>query len=77
MPRAAVVFDETGAHVFTIVGGKAHRVFVTVGADQGDDVEVSGPIKAGDSVAVVGAYELQDGMPVKIGAPAPGKADAE
>lgn len=72
-PRASVVFDETGAHLFIITGGKAHRVFVKVGADQGDDIEVSGAVKAGDTVAVEGAYELQDGMAVKAGPP---KADA-
>ena len=74
-PRAAVVFDETGAHVFTIGGGKAHRVFVTPGAEQGDDIEISGPIKAGDTLAVEGAYELEDGMAVKVGAAKPAKAD--
>ena len=65
-PRAAVVFDETGPHVFAISGGKAHRVFVTVGLDQGDDIEISGHIPAGSQVAVEGAYELQDGMAVKV-----------
>jgi RND family efflux transporter MFP subunit len=74
-PRASVVFDETGAHVFTITGGKAHRVFVTTGAEQGDDIEISGPIKAGDTIAVEGAYELEDGMAVRVGAAKPAKAD--
>jgi RND family efflux transporter MFP subunit len=68
-PRAAVVFDETGAHVFTVVGGKAHRVFVKAGADHGDQIELTGPIAAGATVAVQGAYELQDGMSVRTGAP--------
>lgn len=66
VPRAAVVFDETGSHLFTVVGGKARRVFVTVGRDHGSDLEVSGSIHAGDVVAVEGAYELQDGMAVKV-----------
>jgi hypothetical protein len=65
-PRAAVVFDETGPHLFVVSGGKASRVFVTVGLDQGQDVEVRGPIAAGAQVAVEGAYELQDGMAVKV-----------
>ena len=64
-PRAAVVFDETGAHVFIIMGGKAHRVFVKPGADHGDEIEISGPVAAGVMVAVQGAYELQDGMSVR------------
>jgi RND family efflux transporter MFP subunit len=66
VPRAAVVFDETGAHVFVIAGGKARRVFVTAGHTYGDQIEVSGPIAAGQAVAVQGAYELQDGMAVKV-----------
>jgi RND family efflux transporter MFP subunit len=66
VPRAAVVFDETGPHVFAVSGGKAHRIFVKTGLDHGDDVEVSGPIPAGAQVAVEGAYELQDGMAVKV-----------
>jgi len=67
-PRAAVVFDETGDHVFIVSGGKAQRVFVTVGRDHGDDIEVKGPIAAGDLVAVEGAQELQDGMAVRVAA---------
>ncbi|MDB5476663.1 MAG: efflux transporter periplasmic adaptor subunit [Phenylobacterium sp.] len=66
VPRAAVVFDETGPHLFTIAGGKAHRVFVQVGLDQGEDIEVKGPLQAGAAVAVEGALELQDGMAVKV-----------
>jgi RND family efflux transporter MFP subunit len=68
-PRAAVVFDESGTHVFVIAGGKARRVFVTAGRDHGDQIEISGPVKAGQIVAVQGAYELQDGMAVKVAAP--------
>jgi len=68
VPRAAVVFDETGDHVFVVEGGKARRVFVTVGHDYGDQVEVKGAIAAGQAVAVQGAYELEDGMAVKVAA---------
>lgn len=69
VPRAAVVFDETGSHVFVISGGKGRRVFVTTGRDYGDSIEVSGAIAAGATVAVQGAYELQDGMAVKVARP--------
>ena len=65
-PRASVVFDETGPHLFVVAGGKAERVFVKVGLDHGDDVEISGDVPVGARVAVDGAYELQDGMPVKV-----------
>lgn len=65
-PRAAVVFDETGPHVFVIAVGKARRVFVSLGLDQGENVEIKGQLPAGAQVAVEGAYELQDGMAVKV-----------
>jgi RND family efflux transporter MFP subunit len=65
VPRAAVVFDETGTHLFAIRGATAHRVFVKAGSDHGQDIEVTGPISAGQMVAVQGAYELQDGMAVR------------
>jgi hypothetical protein len=66
VPRAAVVFDETGPHVFLVAGGKAQRVFVALGLNHGEDVEIVGKVAAGAQVAVEGAYELQDGMPVKV-----------
>lgn len=65
-PRAAVVFDETGPHVFVVAAGKARRVFVSLGLDHGDDVEIRGQLPTGAQVAVEGAYELQDGMAVKV-----------
>jgi RND family efflux transporter MFP subunit len=66
VPRAAVVFDETGPHVFLISGGKAQRAFVGVGLDYGQDIEITGKLPAGALVAVEGAYELQDGMAVQV-----------
>ncbi len=66
VPRASVVFDETGPHIFLISTGNAHRVFVGLGLDHGADVEVTGQFPAGAQVAVEGAYELQDGMAVKV-----------
>jgi RND family efflux transporter MFP subunit len=66
VPRRAVVFDETGAHVFVVRNGKVQRVFVTAGRDYGDETEIKGPVTAGQLVAVEGAYELQDGMAVKV-----------
>jgi len=66
VPRSAVVFDDTGPHLFTIIAGKARRVFVKVGLDHGEEIEVTGSIAPGVAIAVEGAYELQDGMAVKV-----------
>lgn len=68
-PRAAVVFDEKGAHVFAVAGGKARLVAVRAETQDGDDIAVAGEIEAGDAVAVGGAYQLQDGMAVRIAKP--------
>jgi RND family efflux transporter MFP subunit len=65
-PRAAVVFDEQGAHVFVVSAGKARQVPVKTGAEQGDEIEVVGAVRAGDQLADQGAYQLQDGMAVRV-----------
>ncbi|MDB5438407.1 MAG: family efflux transporter, subunit [Caulobacteraceae bacterium] len=75
VPRAAIVSDETGPHVFTIRDGKATRVFVRPGLEAGDDIAVTG-IGADAPVAVEGAYELEDGMAVKIKSPEAKDAEA-
>ncbi len=66
VPRAAVAFDEEGAHVFVVTGGKAKLVAVKTGAEDGDEIAVTGGLKAGDTVAVQGAYQLEDGMAVRV-----------
>jgi RND family efflux transporter MFP subunit len=65
VPRASVVFDETGAHVFVVAGGQAKRVDVSVGRDIADALEVRGALQPGAAVVVEGAYQLEDGMAVR------------
>ena len=65
IPRAAVLYDKHGAYLFTVNGGRAHRVSVTPGMDGGGNIAVSGDVKVGDLVVVQGNYELQDGMKVE------------
>ena len=64
-PRAALITDEAGSHVFVVRAGKAREVAVTPGLEQGDEVEVAGALQAGERVAVEGAYQLQDAMAVR------------
>ncbi len=67
VPRDAVVFDETGTHLFIVTSSKAHRVFIQTGRTYEDRIEVTGPLRPGQLVAVLGAGELEDGMAVKVG----------
>lgn len=65
VPRSAVLRDDHGAYLFVVRGGKAQRVNVTTGLEQGKLVEVNGALQDGDKVVTVGNYELGDGMAVR------------
>jgi RND family efflux transporter MFP subunit len=76
VPSAALVsVPGAGAHVFTIVAGKAKSVPVKVGLQTDARVEVSGPgLAAGDAVITSQPAGLQDGS--VIAGPAPAHAAA-
>ncbi len=66
VPRSAVLPEDSGYVIFTVMDGRAVRHVVETGLENGKDVEVIGQgIKPGDSVVVLGNYELRDGMAVK------------
>jgi RND family efflux transporter MFP subunit len=65
VPRAAVLYDQDRPYVFTVSGAAARRVNVTLGADQGDRVEVARGLDAGARVVVDGAGALEDGMAIR------------
>lgn len=72
IPRSAVLQDEAGTpYVFIVIGGKASRVVIKTGQDDGKRVEVVDGLKAGDQVVVEGNYELEDGMAVHLAPKAP------
>ena len=60
--HSAVLRDKQGSFVFQIKNGHAVRVPVTVEAERGDSVAVSGTLDRLLKVVVSGNYELQDGM---------------
>jgi len=65
VPRSAVLRDAQGAYLFIVKNGRAHRVKVATGLQDGNLLAVEGPLKAGDAVVIVGNYELADGMAVQ------------
>lgn len=65
VPRSALLHDSGGPYLYRISNGKAWKVYVTQGIEQGDIVAVSGPVQAGDEVVVSGNYELRNGMAVR------------
>lgn len=70
IPAAAVLTGENGDKSVMIVGadGIAHRRPVSLGIQDKEDVQVTSGISASDFVITVGAYGLEDGTKVKVGA---------
>ncbi|HUA36498.1 MAG TPA: efflux RND transporter periplasmic adaptor subunit [Candidatus Binataceae bacterium] len=69
IPEAAV-FQDPGPdnfHVFTIGADKrARRTDVSVGVREGDRVQITNGIKAGELVITSGGYALSDGLRVEV-----------
>ncbi|HEV7994532.1 MAG TPA: efflux RND transporter periplasmic adaptor subunit [Gemmatimonadaceae bacterium] len=67
VPRAAVLTDSIGAHVFQVTEGKARRVNVTPGTESQGMIAITGSVDPHLPIVVLGNYELQDGMLVRVG----------
>ncbi len=72
IPLAAVLTAEDGSKSVMVVGsdGLAHRRTVKLGIQDGEDVQVISGVGVTDTVITVGAYGLDDGTKVKVGAAA-------
>ena len=66
VPHEAVMFDGADTVLYQIAGGRARRIVVQVRATgNGQDI-VTGPLDAARAVVVAGAYQLHDGMAVRM-----------
>ena len=70
IPSAAVLTAQDGSKSVMLVGndGAAHKKAVTVGITDGEDVQVLSGLSASDQVITGGAYGLEEGTKVKVGA---------
>jgi RND family efflux transporter MFP subunit len=82
IPLKSVLTAQDGTKSVMVVGadGAAHRKVVTLGLEDAEDVQVAGGLVPVDLVITGGAYGLDDGTKVKVGAaeddekkPTPGK----
>ncbi len=64
IPSEAVMGKEDH-FVYRVEDGKARKVAVTVGVDDGKSAEITGGLRPGDAVVVVGRDNLVDGAAVK------------
>ena len=69
IPSAAVLTGQDGSKSVMVIGadGAAHRKAVTLGIQDGEDVQVINGVTVADNVVTGGAYGLEDGTKVKIG----------
>ena len=70
IPSAAILTAQDGSKSVMVAGadGAAHRKPVTLGLQDAGDVEVTGGVAQTDLVITSGAYGLDDGAKVKVGA---------
>jgi len=78
IPLKAVQTGQDGAKSVMVVGsdGLAHKKAVTLGIADGDDVQVLTGVDEADQVITGGAYGMDDGTKVKVGAADDAKPDA-
>jgi membrane fusion protein (multidrug efflux system) len=65
LPAEAILFQESGASVFTVDGGKARRVQIKTGYDGGDFLEITSGLTGTESVILSGQDLVTDGTPVE------------
>ena len=67
VPHSAVLPEGRGHSLFTIKDNRAVKHLVQVGLRNDKEVEIKGAgLQAGESVVVLGNYELKNGMAVKV-----------
>jgi RND family efflux transporter, MFP subunit len=70
VPATAILTSQEGAKSVMVVGsdGAAHRKAVTLGIQDGDDVQITSGVGTEEQVITTGAYGLDEGTKVKVGA---------
>jgi len=73
VPASAVLTGQDGATTVMVIGddGRAHQTPVKVGVRQGEDIQISEGLKAGEKVVTAGAFGLPDKTKVKVEAEPP------
>jgi len=66
LPRESVIRELRTAHVFITEEDKAIKKAVTLGIEEGDNVEVLTGVDEGDAVVIAGQGGLDDGQKIKV-----------
>jgi HlyD family secretion protein len=70
IPASSILTTQDGSKSVMVVGadGTAHRKVVTLGLQDAEDVQITAGLVPSDLVITGGAYGLDDGTKVKVGA---------
>jgi multidrug efflux pump subunit AcrA (membrane-fusion protein) len=70
IPASSILTAQDGSKSVMVVGadGTAHRKVVTLGLQDAEDVQITAGLVPSDLVITGGAYGLDDGTKVKVGA---------
>jgi membrane fusion protein (multidrug efflux system) len=66
VPIQALLVEKAGTSVFIIVDGKAKKLPVQVGFNDGANAEIAGGLRDGQAVILIGKQTLNDGQPVSL-----------
>ena len=68
LPAEIIQIDaDNRPFVWTVIDSKAHKAYVTLGQNTGDNVQISEGVKAGDNVICEGQQKVSNGMKVDNG----------
>ena len=68
LPAEIIQIDaDNRPFVWTVIDSKAHKAYVTLGQNRGDNVQISEGVKAGDNVICEGQQKVSNGMKVDNG----------
>jgi membrane fusion protein (multidrug efflux system) len=65
LPAEALVVEKNKASVFVVRDGKAQKILVKIGFDDGVNVEITSGLTPTDAVILTGKQAVADGQPVK------------
>jgi multidrug efflux pump subunit AcrA (membrane-fusion protein) len=66
IPAYAVIEQSEMRKVLTVMDGKAKSELIQLGADQGEQVEITSGLREGDTLIVAGHHQVTSGDPVRI-----------
>ena len=69
IPAEALVIEKIRSSVFAIVDGKAKKVPVKTGFNDGVSVEILEGLRSGEPVVLIGKQTINDGQVVRVAEP--------